>query len=165
MNSELENDLKKCSSCIIFVPLSTFSKTSRSQCSTTQWSSPNASVLWRNNWVTRGMYTLVHFTAPNFIVHAQDSTRCHAGRSVEQPKIIIETVLTTLDTPDIPAYITKIIADMRQAITNHQAALNMVMMCHRYHVTTHQQRMFRERSGGRQHVGFFGISGFAFWRW
>ena len=34
---------------------------------------------------------------------------------------IIETVVITLDTPDIPGYIIKIVADMRQAITNHQA--------------------------------------------
>ena len=35
---------------------------------------------------------------------------------------IIETVVITLDTPDIPGYITtKIVPDMCQAITNHQA--------------------------------------------
>ena len=41
---------------------------------------------------------------------------------------IIGTVVITLDTPDIPGYITKNVADMRQVITNHQADLNMVMM-------------------------------------
>ena len=33
-----------------------------------------------------------------------------------------------LDTPDTPGYIGEIVADMRQAITNHQSDLNMVMM-------------------------------------
>ena len=33
-----------------------------------------------------------------------------------------------LDTPDIPGYIIKIVANMHQAISNHQPDLNMVMM-------------------------------------
>ena len=39
----------------------------------------------------------------------------------------IETVVIKLNTLDIPGYINKIVADMRQAITNHQADLNMVL--------------------------------------
>ena len=38
----------------------------------------------------------------------------------------LETVVIKLNTPDIPGYTTKINADMRQAITNHQADLKMV---------------------------------------
>ena len=39
----------------------------------------------------------------------------------------IENVVTTLDTPVLDCII-KIVANMHQAITNHQADLNMVMM-------------------------------------
>ena len=41
---------------------------------------------------------------------------------------IIETVVITMNAPDIPGYITKIVADVRQAIINLQPDLNMVLM-------------------------------------
>ena len=77
-------------------------------------------------------------------------------------KNIIETVVITLDTPDIPGYITKIVADIRQVITNYQADLNMVMMVPQIACYSHQTKNVRERSGSRQPVGSFGINGFAF---
>ena len=40
----------------------------------------------------------------------------------------IETVVIKLNTLDLQGYINKIVADMRQAITNHQDDLNVVMM-------------------------------------
>ena len=54
--------------------------------STSRWSSHMPQCL-RNNWVT-GHQRKAHFSlfhSPNTFAHAQDSARCHAGSSVEQP--------------------------------------------------------------------------------
>ena len=94
--------------------------------STSQWSSHMSQCL-RNNWVTRGMHTLVYFTAqtPSRMHKTPpDVTLAAAWNNLN----IIETVVIKLNTLDKPGYINKIVADMRQAITNYQADLNMVMM-------------------------------------
>ena len=84
--------------------------------STSQWSSHVSQCLRNNRGQQREAY-ISQFHSPNTFAHAQDSARCHAETSV----------VITLDTP-ISGCITKIVADMHQAITDHQADLNMVMM-------------------------------------
>ena len=95
--------------------------------STSQWSSHISQCFNDNNCVTRGRHTLVYFTAKTPLrMHKtpQDVTLAAAWNNLKH----IETVVIILNTLDIPGYINKIVADMHQAITSHQAVLNMVMM-------------------------------------
>ena len=93
--------------------------------STSQWSSQLSSACV----ITGSPGGSIHiFHSPNTFAHAQDSARCHAGRMVEQPETSSRLLsFITLETL-ISGCFTKIVADMHQAITNHQADLNMVMM-------------------------------------
>ena len=93
---------------------------------TSEWSSHMSQCL-RNNWVTSGKRTLVYFTAQKPLRMPKtppDVTLASAWNNLKH----IQTVVIKLNTVDIPGYINKIVADMRQAINNHQADLNMVMM-------------------------------------
>ena len=93
--------------------------------STSQWSS-HVSQCLRNNWVTRGG-TLKSISQPKHLCTCtrlrQMARRQEGGTTWSN----IENVVKTLNNP-ISDCITKIVADMHQAITNHQADLNMVMM-------------------------------------
>ena len=48
-----------------------------------------------------------------------------------------------MDTPDTPDYIGEIVADMRQAITNHQSDWNMVMMAPQISCYSHWNKLFQ----------------------
>ena len=94
--------------------------------SMSQWSSHMSQCL-RNNWVTRERHTLVYFTAQTPLrMHKTppEVTLTAAWNNLKH----METVVIKLNTFDILGYIIKIVADMRQAITNHQADLTVVMM-------------------------------------
>ena len=95
--------------------------TSRSQCfdvSVIRWSSHMSQGL-RINWVTKGRHTLLNSTA-------QTHLRMH--KTPPDVTLAVASIIETVDTPDIQGYIIKIITDMRQAITNHHADLNMVII-------------------------------------
>ena len=130
--------------------------------STSRWSSHMPQCL-RNNWVTRGRHTLVYFTAQTPLrMHKTppDVTLAATWNNLKH----IETVVIKLNTLDLQGYINKIVADMRQAITNHQADLNVVMMVPQISFYSHKTKNVLDMSVGRQPNGFFGISGFAFWQ-
>ena len=83
------------------------------------------------------------FHSPNTFAHAQDSARCHAGMSVEQPKTS-SSVVVTLDTPDTPGYISKI----QQICTRPSPTTNLTWIwlwwCQRYHVTAIKKECSRQ---------------------
>ena len=95
--------------------------------STSQWS-PDVSQCLRNNWVTRRRHTLVYFTAQTPLRMQKtppDITLAGGGEQPETSSRLLSLHWTLLDRA---ALLTKIVADMHQDITNHQADLNMVMM-------------------------------------
>ena len=61
-----------------------------------------------------------------------------------------------------PGYVTIIVADMRQAIINNHADLNMVMMRVTDSMSQPVNKQFSGEVRVRQTVGFFVIGGFMF---
>ena len=102
--------------------------------STSRWLS-HMSPRLRNNGVTRGKHTLVHFTA-------QTPLRMHAGRGVEQPKTSSRLLSLRCTLLIYRATSLRWLQICARPSPTSKLAWLWLWWCHKYHVTAITQRMF-----------------------